>query len=741
MKKKSIIGLLISFLGLGLTTTSCEDMLTPEMDRYAEGFSGRDTVNFYFGILTNLQDVVENNVLLGDIRSDLIDTTGYVSDTVAALANFDKVENGDNGLLDRAAYYKVINQCNYYLAAVDTTAQKNNIYYMRREFAQVQMIRAWTYMQLVQNYGQVPFISVPVSNAGTGWETNPEEGWATPDNLLDLLNKAGLKQAYEYEQTYGTPIYGSLQNGNTTIDARLCVFPGDVIMGDLYLLRGRDKSDFVSAASYYYKYIDEQNEKNSRMVTGTPSISRDGVEPNYVYSVGVSSWMSFADKGASPSYGSEVVTLIPSAANNSFGTVLSRGANIYGFSTSSSNSTTTDATEGTTSTSGNVTVTADYKSRQIAASRRFQKLAASQYQAACFTTSNSNTPTSNRDADVARVEYWPCGDARYVGSVYLVNTTVGEVPFVHKRASVSASSTYSGNQYISRTSTGSFSFNYTYPVYRMRQIYLRYAEAVNRAGFPRYAFAILRDGLSEETIPTVRTDSVDENNRITPYVVSAGNGADIDVNELRRAENITWLDFSESRWNDQIGVHATGCMTGFDIDTLYCYNNMVAQRIADEQARVNGLSETATASLARKIKARLKAEEGVVEGSDEGADTGDDADAGDDEEEVVEPEEAADPVGPSAEEINAVETLIADEMALETAYEGYRYYDLLRIARHKNNDVWGFTGADYGTQWFAWTVARRSVNLAPYEQPRVYNTSMYNRLLNIDNWYLQNPQY
>jgi hypothetical protein len=180
MKKKSIIGLLISFLGLGLTTTSCEDMLTPDMDRYAEGFSGRDTVNFYFGILTNLQDVVENNVLLGDIRSDLIDTTGYVSDTVAALANFDKVENGDNGLLDRAAYYKVINQCNYYLAAVDTTAQKNNIYYMRREFAQVQMIRAWTYMQLVQNYGQVPFISVPVSNAGTGWETNPKKDGPPP---------------------------------------------------------------------------------------------------------------------------------------------------------------------------------------------------------------------------------------------------------------------------------------------------------------------------------------------------------------------------------------------------------------------------------------------------------------------------------------------------------------------------------------------------------------------------------
>ena len=128
MKNKSIISLLVFLMSFGLATTSCEDMLTPEMDRTVENFTGRDTVNFYLGILSNVQEMIENNVILGEVRGDLCETTDYVSDTISAVANFIPTEDGENGLLNRAAYYKVINQCNFYLARVDTMAQKNNIY-------------------------------------------------------------------------------------------------------------------------------------------------------------------------------------------------------------------------------------------------------------------------------------------------------------------------------------------------------------------------------------------------------------------------------------------------------------------------------------------------------------------------------------------------------------------------------------------------------------------------------------
>ena len=164
MKKKTILGLFL-LLGIGMATTSCEDMLTPDLNRSAENFSGKDTVNFYLGILSNMQDMIEQNILLGEVRSDIADTTMYTSDSIADIANFKRTPDGENELLNRAAYYKVINQCNFYLSRVDSLASKNNVYYMRKETAQVLLIRAWTYMQLVQNYGRVPFITTPVSSA------------------------------------------------------------------------------------------------------------------------------------------------------------------------------------------------------------------------------------------------------------------------------------------------------------------------------------------------------------------------------------------------------------------------------------------------------------------------------------------------------------------------------------------------------------------------------------------------
>ena len=145
------------------------------MNRYAENFSGKDTIYFYTGILRNVQDMVEQNQLLGDLRSDLVAPTAYVSDSVSGIINYDRTNananrDGDNGLLNRSAYYKVINQCNFYLHYVDTADVKDEVKYMQKEWAQVQAMRAWTYLQLVQNYGSVPFFTEPVSSSSASKE-------------------------------------------------------------------------------------------------------------------------------------------------------------------------------------------------------------------------------------------------------------------------------------------------------------------------------------------------------------------------------------------------------------------------------------------------------------------------------------------------------------------------------------------------------------------------------------------
>lgn len=723
MKYKSILSLFIFLLGFGVSTTSCEDMLTPDMDRYSENFSGNDTVYFYLGILRNVQDMVEQNELLGDLRSDLVTTTSYSSDSIADIINYQKLQDGENGLLNRAAYYKVINQCNFYLAKVDTNAVKNNIYYMRKEYAQVVAIRAWTYLQLVQTYGRVPFITKPVDNANTGWENNPET-WATPDNLVDLL-KDELEKAKTFEHTLGAPNYGSFNTGNITIDSKYMRFYNDLVLGDLYLLRGKDRADFVAAAKNYYYFLKEKAKSGVCVQNRPASYSVFSFGGKDSYSPIISSWVSLGLE-ADALNSSENITIIPSAANSSFGKVLSREAQIYGFDIHSTNSTTggeDNATDATTS--GNITVTPNLRSRQIAPSQAYLSLCEAQNFTKSKFTSASEMPSD--------VEYYEgVGDARMHATAPIFQTTDGKERYIVKNTPVT-SVTSDGRAF-------SASFKYYKSIYRLSQVYLRYAEAINRAGYPRTAFAILRDGINFNNMPKLLEDKIyDDENQTWHYTydldsVKTAYGINyIGADELYRAQNepeyANFIDFSTNIWNNK-SIHGLGCGTSTVADTLYdfeCAEGIVRQRIQQEQALANalGLSLSETPDTpAEEVQPQSRAND-----DEEGEESEPDRSG------YEEGEPARVPAEVDMNEVLAVESLIADELALQTAYEGTRMFDLIRIARHRD------AAGQFGTQWLAWKVARRNELLKPYEVPTQYNATLYNLLVNPENWYIANPQY
>lgn len=725
-------------MGVGIATTSCEDMLTPDLTRYTENFSGRDTVYFYNGILRNVQDMVEQNELLGDLRSDLVTTTKYTSDSISNIVKYEnKRIDGEDQLLNRAAYYKVINQCNFYLAKVDTTAQKNNIKYMKREYAQVLNIRAWAYLQLVQTYGTVPFITKPVDNADTGWEKNPEK-WATADNLLDLL-KADLKTAngIEYANGYGYPDYGEYQTGNSNfkVNTKYLRFYSDLILGDLYLLHSANRQDYIEAAKSYYKFLRRYNNTTYNVTGNFATYSRSQL-PNgtYQYYPRVDSWIGSGLNASS--LGNENITIIPSAANNTFGRVLSRNVQIFGFDPSSRNSTSSDVNGGSVSTSGQVTISVNYRSRQVGPSNAYVNL--------CKAQSYSNTEYASGIA--SNITYFTgVGDARMHGTAPIVETKEGgrdetENRYIMKSAvpaSVDGSGLASG-----------YSFKHFRSIYRVRQVWLRYAEAINRAGFPRLAFAVLRDGLDHQTLPTL-TDSIKYINAdSTKYhtvtyldstsVENTSRGVFyLGNDEMRRAQaepehSLFLPDFENkdnNEWLSNRGIHEQGCGASSVLDTIFSYKNVVAKRIEEEAKRTNSL----TASVKRHIRNLRRYD--VTVGDDTNTGTGDVEEDG----EQKEPAPAE--VNPL--EVQAVETLIADECALETAYEGSRMFDLIRFARHMNNDASGVPGftPTYGTTWLAWKIARRNENLKPYEDPTIYDGSLYTLLLDPSNWYIVSPKY
>lgn len=88
--------------------------------------------------------------------------------------------------------------------------------------------------------------------------------------------------------------------------------------------------------------------------------------------------------------------------------------------------------------------------------------------------------------------------------------------------------------------------------------------------------------------------------------------------------------------------------------------------------------------------------------------------------------------------INAIENVIVDELALETAFEGNRFTDLVRIAEHKNASGFG------GTEWLASKIADRDMKVDKNDPSVVYGTrndEIYNKLLDPANWYFEKPEW
>ena len=367
--------------------------------------------------------------------------------------------------------------------------------------------------------------------------------------------KMGIQEICEYFiddlqglETIEMPGYGTIRN----TDSRLFYFPIYVLLGDLNLWAG----NYKEAAMNYYSYLNTRNGAN----VGAP------INTNFTrWSADNLRWevKTSMSGGSGEKYNAqtELVTMFPGDSIPSE----SQYSRLNDYFNSNQNN------------DNKVSITASQKLRDLSAAQVY-----------CHMTSASNIIYPP-----ATLEGLDRGDLR-------LTTNFTEIQRANSTVSLS-------NKLVTNEKHTSRNVR----LYRRTMVYLRMAEALNRAGYPRFAFHILSTGVNNSVIE----------NEVIPFYSEA------DAAWLRQFNfpNNQYVLRTKAEGADEntYGIHSNG--SGWtEYNEYYVF---------PDDSTLNA-------------EARL------------------------------------------AYQIQAVEDLIMDEEALEFAFEGHRYYDLMRVALRRGEPAY-----------------------------------------------------
>ncbi|MBP3842247.1 MAG: RagB/SusD family nutrient uptake outer membrane protein [Prevotella sp.] len=621
-------------LGGAGVLTSCSDMLDTESTRQnfePEIDQKTDSLTYAYGIMQAMQELADQYVFQGEMRGDLIATTQYTDSMLTQLANFSATTT--NRYDSAYVYYRVINNCNYYIAHRNTNLYTGADNVAIVEYAAVKAFRAWAYLQLARNYKRVPFFTEPLTAISQ-----------IDNNTFPELDMAGIvaQLAPDLEQYTGYPVPipldGSHPIGRTNWEfakeflPSCCYIPVDVILGDMYIETGQ----YAKAAQHFVTYLKNVSTNPSTAFTADFRMKKGAeqeVTTSFTVLLSNTKWGDIFSGNST----TDIISYIPMATSARYGATtnvpLAFGADFYA----------TPAEE------------TGYKRLQ------------------CEDQSGVRSWSDVKLPLVSNIQIVPSDELKSLSdstAYYYYETTSGSTTYNN------IGSAFFGDMrlasvlgfYEDGDNTLQWITKYDYAniiLYRNSTVLLRLAEAFNRLGMYDAAFAILKDGISAALLrPATQANSpsyMSEETKTllqTTYPILANVAEDGDESSYKR--------FALGK---ACGIHCHG-----------------AGKAVSDMAETNYLKDSSPYTLSAVVGKKLQQMSQWKDLNGTGITIG----------------------TTKQDTINAIEDLLCDEYALELAFEGSRYYDLLRLARHKNGHSGtefdgspAAYGANFGGRWLA----------------------------------------
>lgn len=475
---KSIIKCGLLLLGLGAATVSCEDMFTAENTLVTTELAPKDTLFQMMGIIKRMQKLADRTVLLGEVRADLVDV-----DPLHASADIQQLAannvSATNVYNQPADYYAVINSCNIYLTYVDSLRKSQGTRdYYEKEILAAKSFRAWCYLELIKNYGEVPYVRTPVltsDDAESIVASGKKEGLVPIlTGMINDLSNFRATENNELRQAYADRSFNGVRLRDIFIPVR-------ALLAELYLWRASytgSQSDYTNAIRMYHDYFTFPKEEIN---TGGYNVYWNvaaSYEPSSVYSRYASNFQSE----------SMCAGVLPLESSEYYGTV-SKLRNVF------------------------CSLDSNNYYPAVVASQRAKDISKAQDYCKFVNYAGSRPEIQIREHDPNLYSEYKTleGDLR----LYAVSDGPDNVR--DNSANSHENSSYNRMYYLNRkygSTTNGNDYLPFIPFFRNNILYLHFAEALNRAGFPETAFAILKYGLSYYTMTNRNIISQDEFDRL-----------------------------------------------------------------------------------------------------------------------------------------------------------------------------------------------------------------------------------